>query len=373
MSMLPSPLFSLQQHPSLYPQLAEDARRGLHDKPCNFTSLIALSKFLQLSPPDFQEIHPIAIKILNNELFQRHLGSLLRLKPLAEKCLTHLQPVEEALGKDPTILKPLLNEFSTAHTLFQNQYILEYQQACPHEPYTVLSKHQNSIRIYLTAFYDQLATLPSKDYDDWKQSTLAFDQKLLPLFSRLAIRYLINNPKTPIPEFFKPYERNIEDLRQPNISNLEQKIAKLDSNIQFGPQRQLFNGLIRIVFEEAAKSFALLDQIQLPELPKSLESRCRVVFLAFLRQKNLEKENLPLFFEKTSQEAVVECYKKYKEMNSEEKKEFEKLFLAIKEDSNHPKIAALLHAYKTLDLNFKVVPFHLLPSISHHRLQKSQH
>jgi hypothetical protein len=365
-------IFSFERSPSLLPQLAEAARSELEQT--SFKSLQQLVKFFEIPASDLSDTPKLSA-------FQGRIGALQRLTPLAHKYAERLAPISAALV-DPNkeTLKPLLEEFCAAHTAYINQFIAEYQQVCRYEPFTILNRYPKTINIYLTAFFDQLAAISPQEYASWKQSAANSSEALLPIFSRLAIYYLLENPQLPVPELFKEEEMAplriaykeldhdekqalLKSLRSEPAGKLAKDIALLASSMQLGAERRAFNGVMRLVYEEAAKSFILLDQIHPKKFPQSIEQQIRTLFLALLKQKELE--TLPLDF---SGEEVQSAIEKYRALTEENKREFEKLFLEEADDSDTIAVYDLLQDWKGIYFKWSstsLTPLHLLARVGY--------
>ncbi len=377
-------IFSFEQSPSLLPQLAEDARRELGQ--ASFKSLQNLVKFFEIPAYDLDDTPKLSA-------FQGRIGALRRLTPLRETYAERLAPIAAALSSPrKETLKPLLEELCAAHTAYRNQFIAEYERVCPYEPFTILNQYPNTIRIYLTAFYDQLGAISPEEYALCKEAAANSSEALLPIFPRLAIHYLVANPHIPVPELFneedltplrtayktlKSDEREalVKSLRTEPSGKLAKDIALLASSTQLGAKRQAFNGVIRLVYEEAAKSFALLDHIRPKEFPRSFERQCQLVFLALLKQESLE--NLPLDFAgKELKKSVSAAFEKYRALAREEKVEFEKLFSEGADDSDTSAVYDLLQDWKGIYFKWStssLTPLHLLATTAALGLCASEH
>lgn len=384
-----SSLFSVTNNPSLLPQLVREAKEGLESAPKIFKPLEQLTHFFGEGTPDFGATLPIAIKILNNEAFQDYPGSLRRLQPLAERFVERSDQISLALEQpSEEELRPFISGLSQAHRAFHNQYIVEYEQIRPYEPFTILNKYPKTISLYLTAFFKQLGSVSGEQYRVWKESVIERDPDLLPIFSRLAIHHLLENGRVQIPELLD--EEKIDELRgfynrltyeqKRELSSslgkgelstdLARQIATYASLIQFERQRQSFNGVSRFVYEEAAKAFRLLEQMDLKEYPHHLKTKFQVLFLALLKQERITEENLPLIFSNQKiKEQILTAFQKYQALSDEEKSEFERVILAGKEDSNKLPIYDLLQDGKELfsQSSFDPIPIHLLAEIAYRR------
>ena len=119
----------------------------------------------------------------------------------------------------------------------------------------------------------------------------------------MAILRVLEMPNASLPELFKEEEMTplrtayqtlkpeekaalrISLCHEPD-TDLAQNIARLAYSIQLGAARRGFNGVLRFVYEEASKSFSLLDQMHPKKFPRSFELQFRTVFLAQLKQEN---------------------------------------------------------------------------------------
>ncbi|MBX7066078.1 MAG: hypothetical protein K1X28_02490 [Parachlamydiales bacterium] len=322
------PIFSYENHPGLLKELAKAAKIGMEEAPRNYKGLEQLIEFFQIPVSSFANTP-------SPESFRDRLGSYRRLVPLSERWIEKMIPVQTALENPKTEeLKPLLAALSAAHNAFLVQYATEYRQACPYEPHTILECYPKTIGTFLKAIYSEVKKLSKAQYENWKEKVQERSEELLPVFTQLAIGYLIDHPYAEIPEIFE--ESDIANLRKEK--DPKTSIARLASSIQYGSKRQTFNGVIRLVYEEAAKSFLILDQIDGKKRPKTAEDAFRIVFLALLRQPSLKAEDLPIDF--TSKEKTLEAHKKYKAL--EKKKDFENLFLNRADDSDDNSIRDLL-------------------------------
>jgi len=392
-----SPLFSVQQFPTLLTSVAENAKRGLETEPKSFKSLNELVKFLQLSKCDFAYFYSQAQKILNGETFQDLPGPLGRLTPLAQSYVQALEPVEMVLADDPVRaddLKSAMSALVEAHSAFEELFTTECQNAAPAEPFTVLSRYPNALRLYFIAFVNQLLEISPETYETWKGYAAASGEEALPIFPRLAIHYLLKNPKANIPELFYEHADTIADLRasyekldvlqqtalletlrfesesdDATVRELFVQIGGLCTDLQTSDQR-VFNGVARIVYEEAAKVFSLLDRMELNEWPRDAEIQFRAVFLGILKQDALTADQLPRDFSGGEiEEEVLAAHEKYQALTPEERETFDFQFMSKEQNAEEP-IYGLIRDWEKIYFLWAgraLFPLHLLAKVAHRR------
>lgn len=383
MSTGTSPIFSFASTPALLPQLAKQAKHGLEQEPRSFVDLQELAKYFELPPYNFAETHTLALKILNDQVFQDHHGALQRLKPLAQKCIWQLEPVEAALDEETSILEPFVRELCVAHGALRQQYIAEYERLHPYEPYTILKNYPVTIRTYLTAFCSHLGALSPEKYAEWQQAASTSDEKLIPIFSRLAVYQCLENPILK-PELFKlPDEyrdlykafthaektdlasvlREENEPKTQKVKDLAQKISTFAYQIQ----SQSLNGVLALTYKGATQGFTLLDQMQPSENPRSVNLQCRYALVAFLKQESIDNEALPLFFEKQDAQKAVKAFGEYQALAAAERTEFEEQFLSETDDSDTAKIYNLLQDCRDIGWDLQHFPVPMLAKIAWQR------
>lgn len=404
------------------PSVAAEAKHGLDAEPKSFEKLNGLIKFLQgeRNQCAFEHFYPKAQKVLNGEAFQDFPGALQRLTPLALSYVQALEPVEAALDSDPICVEDLRNTLSVfieAHRQFRELFTIECQNASPGAPFTVISRYPNALRLYFTAFLNQLCAVSHETYTSWRESIEAMGEETLELFPRLAIHYLLENPQRAIPELFSDHEAAIADLRlayrqldssqqtalletlryeggasvepadgdsvesvegDPLVHALFLRISGLCSDIQTA-NRTVFNGVVRMIYKEAAKMFALLDHINLRQLPETREIESRTVFLALLKQDALTADQLPFDFSGRDtggniQGETLAAHGRYQDLSPEERELFDTLFMAGECDpENYPSpLNDLLRDWgrvRWLWGSHRLFPLHQLATVAYERSQ----
>ena len=388
--------FNSIKSPNNLSAISIKASQGLNAEPKSFEKLNDLIKYLypEQSSYAFEHFYPKAYKVLNGQAFQNLPGALGRLRPLAQNYFDALTPVEKSLASDPLNEKNIreaLSQFIQAHALFRERFTIECENASPAAPFTILNRYPNSLRLYFIAFLKQLPLVSPKIYVSWRESIENRGEEVLDLFPHLAIHYLLEQPEHLVPELFIAHTEKIASLRisydqlsasqksrlletiwqtsvpsessndspvktleiNKNIHDLFLQIGELSSNIQ-AADRTVFSGVIRIIYQETAKVFAILEHMDLEKPPATREIAFRTLFLSLIKQKILTADQLPLDFSGRStigniQEETLTAHKTYQALSQKEKETFDSLFM--KEDrsiSDHSPLNDLLRRYEKI-------------------------
>jgi len=373
-----SSLFGFSKFPALFPSLVQNAKGSLEQEPKSFKPLNQLAKYFQVPECDHAYFFPMAVKILGGDAFADLPGALNRLNPLAKRYVETLEKLETALEAESVeteAVKEALRFLAEAQTAFQDQMTVECQNASPAEPFTVMSRYPEALRLYFLAFVNQLLAIPKEVYAVWKSYAEEYGEEALALFPRLAIHHLLQRPNSKLPELFSAHALKIRDLQtayelldesqrgellqalrfeseanDPQVHALWIQIGKLCSDLQRTDPR-VFNGVARILYEEAAKAFALVEEIHLPEWPQDVEAQCRAVFLSLLKQDPLTADRLPRDFSGGHiEDETLAMHAKYQELSGAQKKQFDAQFLAKKMDGDR--------LFSDLEADWRRVYFH---------------
>lgn len=369
--------FSISELPSLLPQLVKGARDGLQLNPKKLAPLRTLGKFFQLPSCDFNKTMPLARTTLQYQV----LGQV---KGAAESYIQKFGQVQDLLSAssvNTTALKTLMKDLSTANRAFTTSYIEKYKQTCPDEPFTILSKYPKTLNLFLSAFVSELQGISKERYASWSESA-GNRSDLIPIFSSLAIRKLLEKPEATIPELLTSRAGEIGQLRAlyKNLTSNEKKglfsglldckapenqkskqLFRKISELQYRLRGRDFNGVLRLVYEEVDKYFNLLKKMPCLDSP-SAGVKCRAVLLAALKQGS--NEPLPLILKTVkAQSNLAALRERFQEFS--DKEEFEKLFLREKDDSKSKEMYELLQDSKDLLFDWNLVfPTHLLALIA---------